>query len=385
MKRFSVCLVFLLAAVVLIGGAKPVIDASNDESLKSSANEVRNSLPEERRAEFDESLQDLLYADLTFDSMVKQALTGREVERLAQKLKERIHGKTAIEIIEAGNLLRKEREGKEHESAILEIQRLLLKSADAAEARDSSSAFEVTSANFYKKKQPSGKDRPTIVMTVSNNTSHAVSRVHFRGTLASPDRSVPWVRNLFDYPIPGGLEPGESARWEFGLNSSSAWATTDVPEDALLTVDVVQLDGADGATLWRAESLDDPEKRQLEERRVQERQLQDLKIVGETEESLPVGADIKVPVQIHAPQPPYTASARGAGVQGIVILEALIDHNGDVQEVKVLKGLPFGLEKSAIKTVKKWKFEPATLDGKPVAVYYNLSIKFTLPISRKPK
>lgn len=37
-----------------------------------------------------------------------------------------------------------------------------------------------------------------------------------------------------------------------------------------------------------------------------------------------------------------------------------------------------GLDQKALEAVREWKFEPATLDGEPVAVYYNLTINFTL-------
>ncbi|PYQ26205.1 MAG: hypothetical protein DMF56_25500 [Acidobacteria bacterium] len=62
----------------------------------------------------------------------------------------------------------------------------------------------------------------------------------------------------------------------------------------------------------------------------------------------------------------------------MVILEAVIDRNGNVTEARVLKGLPFGLEQSALDAIKKWRFKPGTLNGQPVPVYYNLTINFQL-------
>ncbi len=61
-----------------------------------------------------------------------------------------------------------------------------------------------------------------------------------------------------------------------------------------------------------------------------------------------------------------------------MILQAIIDAMGNVADVQVLKGLPLGLTESAIETVKEWQYKPATLDGKPVAVYLNLLINFSL-------
>jgi protein TonB len=62
----------------------------------------------------------------------------------------------------------------------------------------------------------------------------------------------------------------------------------------------------------------------------------------------------------------------------VVILEAVIDAEGAVRRVRVLKGLPAGLSESAVETVKQWKFKPATLEGQPVAVIFNLTVSFSL-------
>ena len=91
-----------------------------------------------------------------------------------------------------------------------------------------------------------------------------------------------------------------------------------------------------------------------------------------------MGGDVKAPVKEFAPQPQYTEIARKARIQGVVIVQAIVTKTGDVQDVKVLKGLPMGLDTAAADAVKIWKFKPATLHGKPVDVYYNLTVNFTL-------
>jgi periplasmic protein TonB len=59
-----------------------------------------------------------------------------------------------------------------------------------------------------------------------------------------------------------------------------------------------------------------------------------------------------------------------------VIIEAIIDQNGNVTDARVLKGLPMGLDDAALSAVKRWKFLPGTLNGTPVPVYYNLTVIF---------
>ena len=99
---------------------------------------------------------------------------------------------------------------------------------------------------------------------------------------------------------------------------------------------------------------------------------------AEPEGPIRVGGDVQPPVKVSAPSPQYTEIARKARIQGVVIVEAIIDKQGSVTNVKVLKGLPMGLDTAAADAVKKWKFEPATLNGKPVAVIYNLTVNFRL-------
>jgi len=91
-----------------------------------------------------------------------------------------------------------------------------------------------------------------------------------------------------------------------------------------------------------------------------------------------VGGEVKAPEKILSPQPQYTEIARKARIQGVVIVQAIIDKQGNVTNVKVLKGLPMGLEEAAVDAIKQWQFKPATLNGRPVTVYYNLTVNFKL-------
>jgi periplasmic protein TonB len=89
-----------------------------------------------------------------------------------------------------------------------------------------------------------------------------------------------------------------------------------------------------------------------------------------------VGGNVKAPVIVTRVDPVYTEIARRARIQGIVIIEAVIDRNGNVTEARILKALPMGLDQSALNAVKQWKFRPGTLNGNPVPVYYNLTVNF---------
>lgn len=85
--------------------------------------------------------------------------------------------------------------------------------------------------------------------------------------------------------------------------------------------------------------------------------------------------------------PEYPPAARKAKVEGVVIVEAIIDRDGSMTNARILKDQPQGLGLSAVEAVCGWRFKPATLKGEPVKVYYVLTVNFKveknqpLPIS----
>lgn len=101
-------------------------------------------------------------------------------------------------------------------------------------------------------------------------------------------------------------------------------------------------------------------------------------VLQPADKALFVRGEVQHPRKIKADPPMYTEVARQEGLQGIVILQALISEQGVVEDVEVIRGLPLGLTETAIEALRQWTFEPATLDGKPVAVFYNLTFNFRL-------
>jgi len=91
-----------------------------------------------------------------------------------------------------------------------------------------------------------------------------------------------------------------------------------------------------------------------------------------------ISGNVLAPVRVHSPDPHYPEEARHARVQGVVILQTIIDKVGNVTDIKVLKGLPSGLTEAAVAAVSSWRFTPATLEGKPVAVYYLVTVSFSV-------
>lgn len=80
---------------------------------------------------------------------------------------------------------------------------------------------------------------------------------------------------------------------------------------------------------------------------------------------------------IHRVEPPYPTLARAARVQGDVVLKAIIDKNGDIQDLQLISGHPM-LVPAAIAAVKQWRYKPYLLNGQPVEVETTITVIFTL-------
>ena len=90
-----------------------------------------------------------------------------------------------------------------------------------------------------------------------------------------------------------------------------------------------------------------------------------------------VGGGIQEPKLIRKVPPVYPPDALAARIEGIVIIEAVIDVNGAVKELKVLRSQPL-LETAAVDAVRQWLFTPTLLNGVPVEVIMTLTVNFTL-------
>jgi TonB family protein len=91
-----------------------------------------------------------------------------------------------------------------------------------------------------------------------------------------------------------------------------------------------------------------------------------------------LGRDVKPPKHIYQPDPKYVDKARREKINGVVVIAMIVTAEGRVRDVKVIKSLDAGLDKQAAAAVRKWKFEPATKDGKPVAVHLKTEVDFRL-------
>lgn len=92
------------------------------------------------------------------------------------------------------------------------------------------------------------------------------------------------------------------------------------------------------------------------------------------------GAGVNNPILLQEEKPKYTSEAMRAKIQGVAEVEAVVLENGLVGEVRIHKSLDkvFGLDLEALAAARKWRFRPATVQGKPVAFKVIIQLEFRL-------
>jgi periplasmic protein TonB len=94
-------------------------------------------------------------------------------------------------------------------------------------------------------------------------------------------------------------------------------------------------------------------------------------------EPVPVGGKIRAPTKISGPSPVFPTIARAARMSGVVFLEAVLDKEGRVKDVRVVR--PAGVfDQPAIDAVSQWRYTPTMLNGEAVEVKMNVTVVFNL-------
>jgi len=89
-------------------------------------------------------------------------------------------------------------------------------------------------------------------------------------------------------------------------------------------------------------------------------------------------ADLPVaPRKIADARPIYPDLARSAHVEGLVVMEAVLDPSGHVTQLRLVKSVPL-LDQAAMDAVRQWRYTPSMYYGKPVSVLMTITIRFTL-------
>ncbi len=97
-----------------------------------------------------------------------------------------------------------------------------------------------------------------------------------------------------------------------------------------------------------------------------------------TDKVYKIGGGISAPFLSHAPDPQYTPEAKRAKYQGVVLVDLIVDENGNPRNVHVLRPLGMGLDMKAVEAVSQYRFKPAMMKGQPVPVEVHIEVNFRL-------
>ena len=94
-------------------------------------------------------------------------------------------------------------------------------------------------------------------------------------------------------------------------------------------------------------------------------------------EPVRVGLEVKEPRKVKDVLPVYPSIAAQSRLEGVVVLECVIDPRGRVEEVNLLRGLPL-LDHAAIEAVRQWVYTPTLINGMPTSVIMTVRVTFRL-------
>jgi periplasmic protein TonB len=94
-----------------------------------------------------------------------------------------------------------------------------------------------------------------------------------------------------------------------------------------------------------------------------------------------VGLHVREPRKVRDVPPVYPSLAVASRVEGVVVVECVVDPRGRVVEATVLRGVPL-LDDAALEAVRQWVYTPTLIDGEPVPILMTVTVNFRLRSGR---
>ncbi|MFY2764706.1 hypothetical protein [Arenimonas sp. MALMAid1274] len=246
-------LALLLAG--LAGCASPTLDADSPDDWSRSVQAVRDDLDAGQRTRFD-------------DALVRLAPTAADgaASAAASTPNRALHGLGADEVIRRAYEGQAEQAREGSQAAAQEIARLEALKAQVEAEQGQVEGFRITRAEYSK--QPlgdTGVTEPFLRVSLDNRSELHVTRLTAWGTLRSPGRDQPWLRQLVSFEVFGGMPPGKQHETILRPGAYSEWGAEGVPADAQLDLALVSVQTADGRTWLARQAFTAEDARQLRE------------------------------------------------------------------------------------------------------------------------
>lgn len=254
LNRHFIC---AFAALALIGcnDHQKRIDASNQSTFEESSKTVAEALSPDQKLRFTKALFALTIGDAVQSGGLADVANAFAPGNPLVSPTSPIHGKTAPEVIALA-----EAKIQQHIASLQ--SEIASAEKEAVKKRGVLDQIAITNPHFKITKNDYSS-QSEVSFLLKNNGKIAIKRFFIHAILATPGRSVPWVDDSFNHEVSGGVEPGESQFFNLAPNSFSAWGRVDAAQakDAVLTLELIDIEGPDGKRLITARADDLESKR----------------------------------------------------------------------------------------------------------------------------
>lgn len=255
----------MVSALLLAGCSEPRIDTTTKETAERSIQNVRESLPPEKRDEFQ-----TIVGEAAVAGFMQSALTG--VQPSPEALFAPFHGMTGEEAIAHAKKVKADQEAKMAEARAASRREELAELEGQVSKREAqleaAKLIRVTSFRVNEIERRYGASNYEIAADIHNGTREPLQSVSVRVRLQDPGRSVPWYEGEYTLRPAGGIEPGETVPYQ-GVFLEAILLHGRIREhgSAQIFVNVIDAQKADGARLVTTPELSDFDKQRLAELR----------------------------------------------------------------------------------------------------------------------
>lgn len=128
-----------------------------------------------------------------------------------------------------------------------------------------------------------------------------------------------------------------------------------------------------------------PKKGEAPDFKLQSQPEQEIALLAQSPQAYHVGGGISAPVPLNTIEAEYSDVAREKHIEGICVVQMIVDAQGNPQRPRVIRAIGYGLDEKALEAVKEYRFKPAMKNGNvPVPVLIQVEVNFRL-YAKPPK
>lgn len=253
-----------LAVMMLAGCNEPEIDTTTEETMKSSIQEVRNSLDDADKPRFDKAIEVVALSNISIPELL-QAKEKEDDQFIQNKFKETLNGKSGEEVIKLATEIENKKQAEQRVAAQSELKALEEKQAHRELATEKLRTFEFKSSRIEYGKEVNGDAPATLIITMINPEKTSISGVHYAIERYIDGKAYPETVKTFYYEFPEAIAAGQKGEVVLSLGNKSAWAKDEHMEPSSFFAWLFRADGVDKKPVYDVSSFNENDKARLME------------------------------------------------------------------------------------------------------------------------